>query len=88
MASAGLTLRKFPKETNMRSTQPLNKPGGYMGRILRVDLSKSEFSEEQLASEEVLRQYVGGTGTSQDGDGENWFQGCHFRYRDRWALLA
>jgi len=36
--------------------------GGYMGKILRVDLSKQKIIEEELPSENVLRKYVGGTG--------------------------
>ncbi|MBN1177364.1 MAG: hypothetical protein JXA51_06755 [Dehalococcoidales bacterium] len=35
--------------------------GGYMGKILRVNLSKRELSEESLG-EETLRTYIGGTG--------------------------
>lgn len=36
--------------------------GGYMGKILRIDLSKQKIEEEELPSENVLRKYVGGTG--------------------------
>ena len=35
--------------------------GGYMGKILRVDLSREQISEESLDSE-TLRRYIGGTG--------------------------
>jgi len=35
--------------------------GGYMGKILRVDLSREQISEES-PDEETLRKYVGGTG--------------------------
>jgi aldehyde:ferredoxin oxidoreductase len=35
--------------------------GGYMGRILRVDLGSEQISEESLDNE-TLRKYVGGTG--------------------------
>ncbi len=35
--------------------------GGYMGKILRVDLSHKEISEESVAPE-LLYQYIGGTG--------------------------
>jgi aldehyde:ferredoxin oxidoreductase len=41
----------------MNSTQPK----GYMGKILRVDLSKGETTEE-FPDQSTLRQYVGGTG--------------------------
>ncbi|MBI2909040.1 MAG: hypothetical protein HYX92_15460 [Chloroflexi bacterium] len=33
--------------------------GGYVGRILRVDLTAGEISEQGLPSEEVLREYLG-----------------------------
>lgn len=36
--------------------------GGYMGKILRVDLTKGTVADEALPSEDVLRKYVGGTG--------------------------
>jgi len=36
--------------------------GGYMGKILRVDLSKQKLEDEPLPSEDILRKYVGGTG--------------------------
>ncbi len=39
----------------------MGKTGGYMGKILRVDLSKEQITEERLP-EATLRQYVGGTG--------------------------
>ena len=35
--------------------------GGYMGRILRVDLGSGQVREEEL-SEALIKQYVGGTG--------------------------
>jgi len=35
--------------------------GGYMGRILRVDLGREQISEESLDNE-TLRKYIGGTG--------------------------
>jgi aldehyde:ferredoxin oxidoreductase len=35
--------------------------GGYMGKILRVDLSHEKISEESLDNE-TLRKYLGGTG--------------------------
>ncbi len=34
---------------------------GYMGKILRVDLSKGEIKEEELP-DAILKKYVGGTG--------------------------
>ena len=36
--------------------------GGYMGKILRVDLSKKTITDEALPSEDVLRKYIGGVG--------------------------
>jgi len=33
--------------------------GGYMGKILRVDLSAGTISEDGLPSDEILRQYIG-----------------------------
>ena len=36
--------------------------GGYMGRMLRVDLSQGIIEKEPLPGEETLRRYVGGTG--------------------------
>ncbi|MDP2916583.1 MAG: aldehyde ferredoxin oxidoreductase C-terminal domain-containing protein [Dehalococcoidia bacterium] len=36
--------------------------GGYAGKILRVDLSSGQITEEQLPEEKVLKQYLGGTG--------------------------
>ncbi|HEY1373151.1 MAG TPA: aldehyde ferredoxin oxidoreductase N-terminal domain-containing protein [Candidatus Binatia bacterium] len=35
-------------------------PGGYMGRILRVDLTTGKFTDENLPEEPVLRKFVGG----------------------------
>lgn len=34
---------------------------GYMGRVLRVDLSREKISEESLDNK-ILREYLGGTG--------------------------
>ena len=39
----------------------LEAAGGYMGRILRVDLSREQIGQERL-DEETLRKYIGGTG--------------------------
>ncbi|MFQ5878881.1 MAG: aldehyde ferredoxin oxidoreductase family protein [Dehalococcoidia bacterium] len=36
--------------------------GGYMGKILRVDLSRQALQDEPLPDESVLRRWVGGTG--------------------------
>ncbi|MFQ5880632.1 MAG: aldehyde ferredoxin oxidoreductase N-terminal domain-containing protein, partial [Dehalococcoidia bacterium] len=36
--------------------------GGYMGKILRVDLSRRAVQDEPLPDESVLRRWVGGTG--------------------------
>ena len=35
-------------------------PGGYMGRILRVDLTTGSFTDENLPEEPVLRKFIGG----------------------------
>jgi aldehyde:ferredoxin oxidoreductase len=37
-------------------------PGGYVGRLLRVDLTAGTTSTEALPSEDVLRRYLGGVG--------------------------
>ncbi|MBI2864704.1 MAG: hypothetical protein HYX94_09115 [Chloroflexi bacterium] len=36
--------------------------GGYMGKVLRVDLSSGKISEQPLPAESVLRQFIGGWG--------------------------
>src|ERR1051326_6886289 len=41
-----------------RRASPL--PGGYMGRILRVDLTTGKFTDENLPEEPVLRKFIGG----------------------------
>ena len=35
-------------------------PGGYMGRILRVDLSTGRLRDESLPEEPILRKFIGG----------------------------
>jgi aldehyde:ferredoxin oxidoreductase len=45
-----------------RKVKPMTKLGGYMGKILRVDLTKELITEEDLFDEAVMRKYVGGTG--------------------------
>ncbi len=40
-------------------------PGGYMGKILRVDLDTGQLKDENLPETPVLRQYVGGQGLAQ-----------------------
>ena len=40
----------------------MTKLGGYMGKILRVDLTEELITEESLPDESIMRQYVGGTG--------------------------
>ena len=39
-------------------TTPL--PGGYMGKILRVDLTSGVMKDENLPEEPVLRKFIGG----------------------------
>ena len=34
-------------------------PGGYVGKLLRVDLTKGTVKEESLPNEDVLKKYVG-----------------------------
>ncbi|MBI2935055.1 MAG: hypothetical protein HYY29_05735 [Chloroflexi bacterium] len=46
-----------------RRTKPL--PGGYMGKILRVDLTSRQIKEENLPDPEVLRKYPGGQALAQ-----------------------
>ena len=36
--------------------------GGYMGKLLRVNLTQGTISEEMLPAEDVLRKYIGGAG--------------------------
>jgi aldehyde:ferredoxin oxidoreductase len=38
-----------------------NNPGGYMGKVLRVDLSREQITTEEVEAG-VLRKYLGGTG--------------------------
>ena len=49
----------FPKK---RKT-PL--PGGYMGKILRVNLTSGKITTENLPEEPVLRKWIGGKGLGQ-----------------------
>lgn len=42
--------------------KPVKNLGGYMGKILRVDLTKEKITEEKLPNQATLRMYVGGTG--------------------------
>src|SRR5262252_11106501 len=44
----------FPRERRTRL------PGGYMGKILRVDLSAGKFTDLNLPEEPLLRKYWGG----------------------------
>lgn len=49
----------FPK----KGSGPL--PGGYMGKILRVNLTESKVTEENLPDEDTLRKYPGGQALAQ-----------------------
>jgi aldehyde:ferredoxin oxidoreductase len=40
-------------------------PGGYMGKVLRINLSHGQIKEENLPEEEVLRKYPGGQALGQ-----------------------
>src|SRR3970282_1885361 len=53
-AEAATKMQPFPVE---RST-PL--PGGYMGKILRVDLTSGALKDENLPEEPILRKFIGG----------------------------
>jgi len=44
----------FPKERKTKL------PGGYMGKVLRVDLTTGSFKDENLPEEPVLRNFIGG----------------------------
>ena len=44
----------FPKQR----TTPL--PGGYMGKILRVDLTIGTLKDETLPEEPILKKFIGG----------------------------
>ena len=44
----------FPRERKTRL------PGGYMGRILRVDLTSGSMRDENLPEEPLLRKFLGG----------------------------
>ena len=53
----------------IRSKKPTKSPksrgkirGGYVGKILRVNLTKGSITTEDLPKEKILRQYVGATG--------------------------
>jgi aldehyde:ferredoxin oxidoreductase len=39
-------------------TTPL--PGGYMGKILRVDLTTGALRDENLPEEPILKKFIGG----------------------------
>lgn len=49
----------FPK----RRSTPV--PGGYMGKILRVNLTDGKLTDLNLPEDKILRQYVGGQGLGQ-----------------------
>ena len=41
-----------------KRTTPL--PGGYMGKILRVDLTTGTLTDENLPEEPILKKFIGG----------------------------
>src|SRR5512138_480315 len=49
-----ITLNLFPE------TRATTLPGGYMGKILRVDLTTGTLTDENLPEEPVLRKFIGG----------------------------
>ena len=49
----------FPK----RRSTPI--PGGYMGKILGVDLTEGKLTDLNLPEDKILRQYLGGQGLGQ-----------------------
>ncbi len=56
---------KLSKQPLFPTTMTKPVPGGYMGKILRVNLSDGKISEENLPDPEVLRKYLGGQGLAQ-----------------------
>ena len=50
------------RDRNIKRQEDSAMLKGYMGKILRVDLSERKIGEEELPSEDVVRKYVGGTG--------------------------
>ena len=42
------------------SSRKTRAPGGYMGKILRVDLTSGSIRDENLSEEPVLRKFIGG----------------------------
>ena len=55
-------LRRMPLFPAKR-TEPL--PGGYMGKILRVNLTEGKVTDENLPDEHILRKYPGGQALAQ-----------------------
>src|SRR5207247_1918367 len=54
--------RRTSSRQHMFSKWRSRMPDGYMGKILRVDLSIGAMHDEPLPDESVLRKYVGGKG--------------------------
>ena len=47
-------MERFPKARFILS------PGGYMGKILRVDLTTGALKDENLPEEPILKKFIGG----------------------------
>ncbi|HLY67020.1 MAG TPA: hypothetical protein VKU60_15910 [Chloroflexota bacterium] len=56
MAVSGAVLER----QTLPQAQPSSLPGGYMGRLPRVDLSTGRIGTQELPDEAILRQLVGG----------------------------
>ncbi len=52
-----------PRAWHLKQQFPVaTAPPGYMGKLLRVDLTREAITEEPLPPNDVLRAYIGGTG--------------------------
>ena len=56
---------KFYGHRVLPSVRKTPLPGGYMGKILRVNLTDRTSKEENLPETPLLRQYMGGQGLAQ-----------------------
>jgi aldehyde:ferredoxin oxidoreductase len=56
-----MTAKQSKKPSKLPKTGTTTR-GGYVGKILRVDLTKGAITTEGLPKEKILRQYVGATG--------------------------
>src|SRR4030066_2504241 len=56
---------KLRRKSLFPAKRPEPLPGGYMGKILRVNLTKGKITEENLPDERTLRKYPGGQALAQ-----------------------